>query len=108
MAINRDDEREADRGFRRGNGDGKDGDHHAGRILRLRAEAPKSDEVQISGRKHELDPDKDKNRVPPAEGREQTDGEKRGRDDEAELERRRHRFSSMTRTSAPINAAVRR
>ena len=94
--------------FRRGNRDRENRDHHAGGILRLGAETPESDEVQIRSREHELDPDENKNRVPPAQRREQANREKRGRDDEAELESRRHRFSSMTRTSAPIKAAVRR
>src|SRR3977135_235075 len=93
MAIDGDDERETDCGFRRGNGDGKDGDHHAGRILRRRPKPPESDEVQIRGRQHELDPDEDEDGVAPAERREQPDREKRGRDDEAELESGRHGIS---------------
>src|SRR5437764_2431930 len=107
MAIDRDHEREADSRFRCGNRDGKNRDHDSGGILRGRPETPKRDEIQIRSREHQLDADENEDGVLAAERREQTDGEKRRGNDEAKLERGSHRFSSITRTNAPINAAVR-
>src|SRR5213080_3175563 len=55
VAIDSDDEGEADGGF--GDGDRKDRDHYSTRWLWLGAEAPEGDEVQVRGREHQLDSD---------------------------------------------------
>src|SRR5205085_8553773 len=107
MAIDRDHERETDGRFRCGDRDGKDSDHDPGGILRDRPETPKRDEIEVRSREHQLDADENEDGVLATERREQTDGEKRRGNDEAKLERGSHRFSSITRTNAPINAAVR-
>ena len=41
----------------------KDRDHYPGGLLRLRAETPERDEIQIRCREHHLDADQDENRV---------------------------------------------
>src|SRR5437764_14778263 len=93
MAVNRDDERETDRCFRGRDGDGKDGDHHAGRILLRGAETPERDEIQIRGSKHELDPDEDEDGVTTAKRGEQADREEGGGNDQAEWEGEGHGVS---------------
>ena len=75
MAINGDDEGETNGGFGGGDGDGKDRDHYASWWLRLRAETPESDEIQVGGREHHLDADQNENGVTPAERGEQADAE---------------------------------
>lgn len=90
MAVNGDDEREADGRFGGGDGDGKDRDHHAGRLLRLRTEAPERNEIQIRRCQHHLDTDENENSVTPAERGEQSDAEQRRRYDQEKLKRGIH------------------
>ena len=90
VAVNRDDQRETDGGFRGGDRDGEDRDHHAGRRLRLRAETPEGDEIQVRRGEHHLDADENENGVPPAQRGEQADAKERGGNDEEKCECRVH------------------
>ena len=73
VPIDRDDQRKTDGGFGGGDRDREDRDHHAGRWLRLRAEAPEGDEIEIRRGEHHLDADQNENGVTPAQRREQAD-----------------------------------
>ena len=86
MAVNGDDEGQADGGFSGSDGDGKNRDHHAGGLLRFRTETPECNEIQVCSGKHQLNADQNENGVTSAERGEQADGEQRGRDDEEKLE----------------------
>src|SRR6202171_6719362 len=86
MAVNGDDEGEADGCLRRGDGDGKNRDHHTGGLLRLRTKTPEGNEVQVGRGQHHLDADQNKNGVAPAERGEQSDAEQCRGDDEEESE----------------------
>ena len=52
MAVNGDDQGETNGGFGGGDSNGKDRDQYASWWLRLRAEAPESDEIQVRGCEH--------------------------------------------------------
>src|SRR5207237_7172886 len=96
---------ETDRSCGGGDGDREDRDHDADRLCRLWSEPPKRDEVDVCRGQHHLDPDQNENGVTPAERCEQSDAKQRRRDDEQD--RQCHElFSSITRMSAPIRAAV--
>ncbi len=58
--------------------------------MRLRTEAPERDEIEVRCGKHQFDADQDENRVAPAKGSEQSDGEQCRGDNEKKLERRIH------------------
>src|SRR5262249_43400979 len=90
MAIDRNNEGEANCGLGRGDADGKDRDHYSNRWLLLRTEAPESDEVEVRGREHQLDSDQNEYGVTPAERGEQADREQRARDDKKELKSGSH------------------
>src|SRR6266480_2647937 len=53
--------------------------------MRRRSKAPERDKIQVRSREHHLNPDQDKNRVTPAQGRKQADGKQRRGNDEEEL-----------------------
>src|SRR5579884_4177136 len=132
MAIHRDDQGQTHRGLRCGDGNRKKRDQHAHRRFLLRAKTPESDKVQIRRSQHQFNANENKDGVPPAQSSQQTDGKQRRGNNEKRLKRRGHRllpcltakcggrppsasgttsfaphcFSSITRTSAPISAAV--
>ena len=54
--------------------------------LRMRAEAPKRDEIQVRGGEHHFNSDQNENGVTPAQHGEQTDGEQCRGDDQKKLE----------------------
>ena len=86
MPVNRDHQGEADRCFRRGDGDGKDRDHDACGRGCLRAETPERDEIQVCRGEHQLDADENKDGVAPAQRGQQSDAEQSCGNDEKELE----------------------
>src|SRR5262249_4227216 len=108
MPVNGNNHCEANRGLTGRDGDRKDRDHHSGWGMRLRSETPERNKIQVRRGEHHLDPDEDENRMSPAQCSEQADAKKGGGNDQETLERRRHRFSSITSTRAPMRAAVRR
>jgi hypothetical protein len=81
MPINRDDEREPDSGFSRGDRDREDGKHHTRRRSRLRSEPPEGDEIQSRGSEHHLNADENKDGVTPTKCSHKSDAKKRRRDD---------------------------
>src|SRR6266446_2741067 len=86
VAVNGYDQRKADSGFGGGDGDGENRDHHAGGFVRLGAEAPEGDKIQIRRGEHHLDADQNKNGVAPAQGCKQPDAKQRSGYDEENLE----------------------
>ena len=80
MAIDGEDHRQADGGFRRRDADGKNREHHAGQRLGVRSKAPEGDEIQVGGVQHQLNADQNKNGVAPGERAGEADGKDEGRD----------------------------
>ena len=65
VAIHRDNERETDRRFSRRDRDRKNRHDHASRAMRLAAESPEGDEIQVRCRQHHLDSDQNEDGVSP-------------------------------------------
>ena len=65
VAVNGNDEREADGGFGGGDGDGEDCEEDAGLGggCDLRGVAPEGDEIEVGGVEHEFDAEEDKDGV---------------------------------------------
>ena len=85
MAIDSDYQRETDCRFGGGNGDRENRDHNTGRWLRLRAEAPERDEIEVCRGEHHLDPDQNKDGVTTTQGRKQPRRKQGGRNNEERL-----------------------
>ena len=87
MPVNGDDERQADRRFRRRDANRENHEHHTGQRLRVLAEAPERDEVQVRRVEHQFDADQHDDGVAPRQRAGQADGEEQGGEDEVMVER---------------------
>src|SRR5439155_25451653 len=90
------------RGFGSGDRDRENCEHHAGWLMRLRSETPECDEIQIRRGQHQLDADEDKNRVPPAQRRQEPDGKQARGNDEKGLKRGCHRNPGRKRPTPNV------
>src|ERR1051325_7019148 len=82
MPVKRDDERQAHRRFRRRDADGENHEQNSGERLRVFAEAPERDEVQVRRVEHEFDADEHDDGIAPRQRAGQADGEEHGREEE--------------------------
>src|SRR4030095_17007841 len=86
VPVNGDDQRQADRSFRRGDGDRKDCDHYPGGLMRSGTESPERNEIQVRCCEHHLDADQNENGMAPAEGGDRKSTRLHARYDEKDLE----------------------
>ncbi len=78
MAVDGEDDAQADGSFGGGDADGENGEHDAGQRLGMRSIAPEGDEVQVGGVQHQLNADQDKDGVAAGERAGQADGKDEG------------------------------
>ena len=75
MAVDCDDQREADRRFRPRESHGKNHEQNTGQRFGMRAEPPERDEIEVRRVQHQFDADENENGVPPRDRPGKTDGE---------------------------------
>src|SRR2546421_10951391 len=109
MAIDGDDQRQAESGFGSRDCNREKHEHNTAECLRVFAIAPKGDEVQVGGIEHQFNADQHQNGVASNQRASQSNGEKRGGDDQIMRQRTIHGarlLSCKAMTAAPIKAAV--
>src|SRR5438445_2051368 len=86
MAVDGNNQREADGGFGGGDADRKNNEHDAGERLGMRTVPPERDEVEVGGVEHEFDADEDEDGVAARQRAGEADGEEQGGEDEVRLQ----------------------
>jgi hypothetical protein len=83
-----DDQAQSYGSFSGGDGDGEDGEHHAGERFGMRPIAPEGDQVEVGRVQHQLNADENENGVAADQSAGQADGEQQGCDEKIGGERR--------------------